>query len=186
MNESIDIEKKIFYIVSVIFLFIFIYYAFKSGIAYGFKVAFFIWALTVTTTPISTASILWSFPIKIFTNIPMFVSKFVISILSLSILYYYYKYNYSLINSVQVGKAFIKIIKLNLYKIFFISIIASVICSYILDYIVDYFLFPYNIYKYNTVQIIGLIILFIYLNIMYFKILIKNNIVGIKRKYYLL
>uniref|UniRef100_A0AB39JAE2 Uncharacterized protein n=1 Tax=Florenciella sp. virus SA2 TaxID=3240092 RepID=A0AB39JAE2_9VIRU len=185
-NSSINIEKNIFYIVSIIFLIIFVYYAYQSGITYGFKIAFFIWALTVTTTPISTASVLWSFPIKIFTNIPMFVSKFIISILSLFILYYFYTYNYSIINSVQVGKAFIKIVKLNLYLIILISIVASVICSYLLDVIVDYFIINPNNYKINVIQLISLSILFICLNIMYFKILIKNNIVGINKKYYLL
>ena len=78
MNEYKNkIEASYFNIISVFFLFIFMFYGFRKGIKQGFKLTLFLWSLTVCTTPISSTSILLSFPIKIFTKVPMFVTKFV-------------------------------------------------------------------------------------------------------------
>ena len=187
MNEQsthFTIEQNTFYIISFIFILLFFYYAYNSGITYGINVVGFIWAFTVSTTPISTASILLSFPLKIFTSIPMHITKFVISILSLFVLFYYYKYKYHIINTIPIGKVFINIIKSNLYIIFAISIISSVMCSYLIDTMINYLMIPTSSIDYNTS--ISILIFFLLLNVIYLKLLLSNKILGIKSKYYIL
>tara|TARA_Y100000389_G_scaffold181404_1_gene196976 strand:- start:6331 stop:6927 length:597 start_codon:yes stop_codon:yes gene_type:complete len=183
-----NIEGQYFKIVSFLFLFIFIFYAFKNGFQNGFKLSIFIWCLTVCTTPISSASVLLSFPIKIFTQIPMFVTKFITSLLSLILLGYFYIYNYDLICKIPLGKAFIKIIKSKLYSLFLVSIIASVISSYMLDNFVDYFILSEKtMLKKDTLgKLLFLFLIFICLNFIYFNMLIKNKIVEFGKKYYFL
>jgi hypothetical protein len=114
----------------------------------------------------------------------MHITKFVISILSLFVLFYYYKYKYHIINTIPIGKAFIKIIKSNLYIIFAISIISSVICSYLIDTMINYLMIPTSTINYNTS--IPIFIFFLLLNIIYLKLLLSNKILGIKNKYYIL
>jgi hypothetical protein len=190
MNEYIKnkIETSYFNTISVLFLFIFIFYVFRKGIKQGFELTLFLWCLTVCTTPISSASILLSFPIKIFTKIPMFVTKFVTSILSLGLLVYYYKYNYSLINKIPLGKAFIKIIKSNLYVLFIVSIVASTLSSYMIDNFVDYFILSdmKMIKKDKLGSLLAAFLIFVFLNYIYFNILIKYKIFTSNRPYYFL
>ena len=183
-----NIETYYFYIISVLFLFIFVFYAMKNGIKHGFKLSLFIWCLTVSTTPISTASVLLSFPIKIFTSIPMFITKFISSLFSLITLTYFYNYKYDLISKIPLGKAFIKIVKSKLYNIFLVAIIASVISSYMLDNLVDYFILSdmKMMKKDKLGKLIVLFFIFIVLNFSYFDILIKNKIFEFSDKYYFL
>lgn len=190
INEPIkdNIESQYFRIVSFLFLFVFIFYALKNGIQSGFKLSLFIWCLTVCTTPISSASVLLSFPIKIFTEVPMFVTKFITSILSLFLLGYFYIYNYDLIYRIPLGKAFIKIIKSKLYALFLVSIIASVISSYMLDNFVDYFILSEKtmLKKETLGRLLFLFLIFVCLNFIYFNTLIKNKIFVFGKKYYFL
>jgi len=190
MNEYAKnkIEESYFNIISVFFLFIFIFYGFRKGIKQGFKLTLFLWCLTVSTTPISSASILLSFPIKIFTQIPMFVTKFVTSILSLGLLVYFYKYNYNMISKIPLGKAFINIIKSNMYIIFLVSIVASVISSYMLDNFVDHFILSdmKSIKKDKLGRLLAAFLIFVFLNYVYFNILIKHKIFSSSRPYYFL
>ena len=188
-NESkTEIERHYFNLVSVVFLFLFLFYAMKNGLERGFKLSLFIWCLTVCTTPISTASILLSFPIKIFTTIPMFVTKFVSSMLGLGLLVYFYNSNHDLISKNPLGRAFIKIIQKNLYSLFFVSIVASVLSSYILDTVVDNFLLSDvpTFSKKKLGELLFVILAFICLNIAYFNILIKNKIFTIDMRSYFL
>jgi len=181
-------EENYFNVFSLAFLFIFLYYGIKNGIEYGSKITLFIWCLTVCTTPISSASVLLSFPIKIFTKIPMFVTKFVSSIISLGMLSYFYKYQFELINTIPLGRAFIKIIERKLYLLFLVSIAASIISSYILDNFVDYFVLPHDdiVEKDKLAQMILLFLVFVILNFIYFNILIKNKIFQLDKIYYFL
>lgn len=189
-TKSDDIDMQSFYIISFIFITIFVYYAIKLGMVYGFNIAFFLWCTTVCTTPISTASVLLSFPIKIFTNIPMFITKIVISILSLFVVMYYYKYKREMINTIPVGRAIIEIIKNKLFSIFLIASLSSVLSSYILNYIVDIHFLKVGILDElndNNVLALSLVsIIFLVLNFIYIKLLVDNNIVGFNRKHYFL
>jgi len=182
------VEEHYFNIISMIFLLVFIFYGMKNGIERGFKLTIFIWSLTVCTTPISTASVLLSFPIKIFTNVPMFITKLISSILSLNILAYFYVYHFDLIYKIPLGKAFIKIIETRLYALFLVAIIASVISSYMLDSFVDYFILSETqIFKKDKLRMLLLLFLvFVFLNLIYFNILIKNKIFQIDKIYYFL
>lgn len=182
MEKTKDkIETIYFNVISVLFLFVFLFYGFSKGIKEGFNLTLFIWCLTVCTTPISSASTLLSFPIKIFTTIPMFVSKCVISILSLGVLAYFYNYNYTLISKIPLGKAFIRIIKSKLYSLFLIAIIASVVSSYMLDIFVDIFILSdMNTIKKNRLgRALAAFLIFIFLNYLYFNALIKTKVFGV-------
>ena len=182
------VEGQYFNIISIIFLFIFIFYGMKNGIDRGFKLSLFIWSLTVCTTPISTASVLLSFPIKIFTNIPMFITKLISSIFSLGMLAFFYVYHYDLICKIPLGKAFIKIVETRLYALFLVAIIASVISSYMLDNFVDYFVLSDTqmLKKEKLGELLLLFLVFVFLNFMYFNILIKNKIFEFDKIYYFL
>ena len=182
-KDKINIERNYFNIISLLFLFIFVFYGIKNGFQQGVKMSLFIWALTVCTTPISSASILLSFPIKIFTTIPMFVTKFLLSILSIGLLAYFYFYQYNLICKIPLGKAFVKIIKSELYLLFVVAIIASVISSYVLDNFVDHFILSEStmMKKDKLGELLLLFLIFVYLNFMYFNILIKIRYLNLTR-----
>lgn len=183
-----SVEIIYFKAISILFLIIFLFYGIKNGMKQGFKLTLFIWSLTVCATPISTASILLSFPIKIFTTIPMFITKLISSILSLVILAYFYNYHRELISKISLGKAFIRMIKSKLYLLFLVAIVASVISSYILDNIVDVFVLhdkkPPQ--KDKLGQFLFLFLIFIILNFVYFDTLIKNEIFVFDNKHYFL
>jgi hypothetical protein len=187
-NTKTRIETQYFNLISFLFLLMFIFYGMKNGIARGFKITVFIWCLTVCTTPISSASVLLSFPIKIFTTIPMFITKSITSVLSLGILAYFYHYNYNLICKIPLGRAFVKIIKSKLYALFLVSIIASVITSYMLDNFVDHFILSNTkmLDKDKLGEMLLLFLIFVFLNLIYFNILIKHKIFEFGHKYYVL
>jgi hypothetical protein len=134
--------------------------------------------------------VLLSFPIKIFTNVPMFITKIVISILSLFVVMYYYKYKREMINTIPVGRAIIEIIKNKLFSIFLIASLSSVLSSYILNYIVDIHFLKVGILDEvndNNILALSLVsIIFLVLNFIYIKLLVDNNIVGFNRKHYFL
>ena len=185
-----DVDVQSFYIISFIFISIFVYYAKKLGMVYGFNIAFFLWCVTVCSTPISTVSVLLSFPIKIFTYVPMFITQLVISILSFCVVMYYYKYKREMINTIPVGRAIIEIIKNKLFIIFLIASFSSILSSYILNYIVDIHFLKVsildNLNVNNNLVLYIVSFLFLILNFIYIKLLVDNDIVGFNRKHYFL
>jgi hypothetical protein len=188
MNEfekDNKIDMKIFYIISFIFISIFLYYGIKVSISYGFQIAFFIWCTTVCTTPISSASILVSFPLKVFAQVPMFITKTITSVFSFLVVIYYYKYKREIINTIPLGKVVIKIIKSRIFSIFIIATLSSILSSYLLNHIVDVHLFKINEPIQNIV-LFALFCLFLILNYIYVKLLFNNNIIGFENKHYLL
>ena len=189
-QKTEDVDMQYFYIISYIFICIFVYYAIKLGMIYGFHIAFFIWCTTVCTTPISTASVLLSFPVKIFTNIPMFITKIIISILSLFVVIYYYQYKREMINTIPVGRAITTILNNKLFSIFLIASLSSVLSSYILNYIVDVHFLKIKILddtKNNSAFVLSSVsVIFLILNYIYMKLLVNNNIVGFNKKHYFL
>lgn len=187
-KDKTTVERNYFTIISLLFLFIFVFYGLKNGFEQGFKISLFIWALTVSTTPISSASILLSFPMKIFIKIPMFITKTLLSILSLGLLVYFYHYQYNLICKIPLGKAFVKIIKSHLYNLFLVAIIASIISSYMLDSFVDNFILSEStmMRKDKLGKLLLVFFIFVLLNFIYFDILIKNKIFEFDKKYYFL
>lgn len=185
-----DVDMQSFYIISFIFISIFVYYAKKLGMVYGFNIAFFLWCVTVCSTPISTVSVLLSFPIKIFTYVPMFITQLVISILSFCVVMYYYKYKREMINTIPVGRAIVEIIKNKLFIIFLIASLSSILSSYILNYMVDIHFLKVSILdnlKVNNNLVLYIVsFLFLILNFIYIKLLVDNDIVGFNRKHYFL
>lgn len=185
-----DVDMQSFYIISFIFISIFVYYAKKLGMVYGFNIAFFLWCVTVCSTPISTVSVLLSFPIKIFTYVPMFITQLVISILSFCVVMYYYKYKREMINTIPVGRAIVEIIKNKLFIIFLIASLSSILSSYILNYMVDIHFLKVsildNLNVNNNLVLYIVSFLFLILNFIYIKLLVDNDIVGFNRKHYFL
>lgn len=187
-KDKINIETSYFNVISIIFLFIFVFYGLKNGLERGFKLSLFIWCLTVCTTPISSASVLLSFPIKIFASMPMFVTKFISSVFSMGMLAYFYLHHRDLICKIPLGRAFVKIIKSKLYHLFAVAIVASVISSYMLDNFVDHFVLSKSkmMKKDKLGELLLLFLVFVYLNLTYFHILIKNKIFEFDKNYYFL
>lgn len=106
----------------------------------------------------------------------------------MGLLAYFYCYQYNLICKIPLGKAFVKIIKSELYLLFVVAIIASVISSYMLDNFVDHFILSDSIMikKDKLGTLLLLFLVFVYLNFIYFHILIKNKIFEFEKKYYFL
>ena len=179
-------NKRIFYITSITFLLIFLYYAFRNGINNGFLITLFVWCVTVSTTPISTDSILLTFPIKVFTDIPLFATKTLISILSFLVVYYFYKFKQVLINTTPIGRAIVRIMDNRIYAIFGIAIIASIISSYLLDAVLDNYVIIKDNGLYTTPRVVSALTAFLMLNITYFAFLTKYNILAFNKKHYFL
>lgn len=175
-----SIDLNIFYTVSVVFLCVFIYYGLQGGFKYGFKASIFTWCLTVCLTPISSASILFSFPIKIFTGIPMFFTKFLVSVICIFVLMYYYHYKYNFISRLPLGRTFIKMMNLRLYSIFIVAILSSIMTSYLLDYIVDRFILNLEVTTAdandNILPEVVVLIVSVFLIYTYFKIIADSRI----------
>lgn len=179
LNKGDEIKLYIFDVISIAFLLLFMVYGYIRGTKYGFLLSVFIWCIFVCTTPIPEAALLLSFPLKNFFNISMDISQIFISIFSLILLNIFYIYSSSLLKTIFIGKMFHKIISLNLYSLFFYSIIASIAGAYILDMVID----TYVLNKKNRINLssmifaLGVVILF---NIFYFYTMIRYNITVVK------
>lgn len=185
-KEGEEQNRQTFYIVSVIFLIIFSYYAFRTGLNNGFVITLFLWCVTVSTTPISSASILLTFPTKVFTNIPLFVTKTLISIMSLIVIYYFYKYKRELISTFPIGQAIVRIMNNRIYAIFGIAIVSSIISSYLLDAVLDKYVIIKENGLYTTPRVVSALTAFLMLNVTYFAFLAKYNILAFNKKHYFL
>ena len=175
LDKGDEIKLYIFDVISVAFLLLFIFYGYIRGTKYGFLLSVFIWAIFVCTTPIPEAGLLLSFPLKNFFKIPMDISQIFISIFGLILLYLFYVYSSSLLNTILIGKMFHKIISLNLYSLFFYSIVASIAGAYILDMLIDaYVLNEKN--RMNIPRMILALAVMILLNILYFYTMIRYKI----------
>ena len=121
-----DLASDKLKIVSIIFLCIFGFKLIHHSLKYSMYSSLLLWASVVVATPLPSASILFSFPLKVYFNIPMHITQIVASIIALVLIHF--------INPVYLP-GFVKLlIKKHLYYITVIfCIISSVILSKVLD-----------------------------------------------------
>ena len=105
VNKKLNTKIHIFDIVSIIFLLIFIYYAYNHGTNCGIIISLFIWAFFVCTTPIPEAGLLLTIPLKHFFNIELNISQFYISLFASLLLIFFYFYSYNNATSVKIERA---------------------------------------------------------------------------------
>lgn len=176
-DKKEEVNKTLFNILSIAFLTIFFIYGYKKGVKYGSTIALFIWAFLVCSVPIPQVALLLAFPLKNFFNINMSLSQMIISLFAFFILLFYYFTCKSIIKTTKIGKIFLNIMKNKVYSIFIISILASIVGTHLLDIFVDLFVFKTK-KKDNKIYRDSLFfsVMFIVLNLWYFKIAFKNNI----------
>jgi len=119
---------KTFQIISILFLLYFIYNIYYYSVIDSLFKTILLWATVVVATPLPSAAVLLSFPMKIFLNIPMYISQIIASILSLLLIFTYTSYAPQIIKT---------IVEQQMYSIFFISIVSSVVISKWIDHVID-------------------------------------------------
>jgi len=119
-----------FKLISILFFIYFLYEVYvRSSIVVALIDTLTTWAMEVVSTPIPAVSILLGFPLKMFFDLPMYITYLLITGLSFFILYYYKHYD----------SPFIKhILETKMYSIFIISIVSSTILATLLDSGIEY------------------------------------------------
>ena len=108
-------------IISIIMLLYFFYNWSNKPLTH----ALLLWSTMVVATPVPNASILLSFPAKIFFNIPLYVSQNIASVMSILFIGIFpFEFHPQLLK---------KIIKQNAYHVIIISIISSVLIANVID-----------------------------------------------------
>lgn len=130
MANTLDYSK--FKIISILFLFIFVFKLINNTLTYSFYSTILLWASVVVATPLPSASILFSFPFKIYFNIPMHITQILASILSLVLIKF--------INPMYLPDFVKTLIK---RKIFYITVIICIITSVGLSKLLDSILNAY-------------------------------------------
>ncbi len=133
-----DLESNKLKIVSIIFLCIFGFKLIHHSLKYSVYSTLLLWASVVVATPLPSASILFSFPLNIYFNIPMYITQIVASIISLVLIHF--------INPVYLP-GFVKLLIKK--HIFYITVIFCIITSVILSKVLDTLLNAYVNKKYN-------------------------------------
>lgn len=141
-NPNDRVNKTIFNVLSIVFLFIFCLHAYQKGTVYGIYMTLFLWAFFVCSVPIPQVALLLSFPLKHFFQITMETSQFFISCIAFMMLLCFHYYKKSLLQSHKIGLLFETIMKKQLYFIFILSIVASIIGSFLIDVFVDIYVLP--------------------------------------------
>lgn len=128
--KSETVKFHIFKLVSVLFFIYFLYEVYtRSSIKVALLDTLTEWATAVVSTPIPSVSILLGFPLKMFFNLPIYITYLLIAGLSIFILFHYEHYDPSLDK---------KIIYTKMYSIFIISILSSTILTKLLDSGIEY------------------------------------------------
>ena len=142
MNE-LQYQIYSFQIISILMLIFFIYQWSNNPL---YK-SLLLWSTLVLATPLPNASILISFPAKIFFNIPLYISQIIASLLSILFILY--------IPSLSQPHLLKQIMKHRAYMVVLISIISSILISNIIDDIMNGI--------FNTIKfVIALILIIIY------------------------
>jgi hypothetical protein len=139
-----------FQIISILFLLYFIYNIYYYSVIDSLFKTILLWATVVVATPLPSAAVLLSFPMKIFLNIPMYISQIIASILSLLLIFTYTSYAPQIIKT---------IVEQQMYSIFFISIVSSVVISKWIDHVIDR---NVNIEIFLLLTIISFVLVYIY------------------------
>lgn len=137
MNQ-IQYQSYSFKILSIIMLMYFFYHWSNQPL----QRSLLLWSTLVISTPVPNASILLSFPAKIFFNIPLYISQIAASILSILFILF--------LPIMSQPPLLQKILRQRRYYMFIISIISSVLIANIID----------DIFK-NTFDTLKIIIAFL-------------------------
>ena len=113
-------------VVSILFLCIFVFKLIHHSLDYSVNSTLLLWASVVVATPLPSASILFSFPLNVYFNIPMHVTQIVASVVALVMI--------RLMNPVYLP-GFVKLLlKKNIFNTTVLfCIISSVLLSKVLD-----------------------------------------------------
>jgi hypothetical protein len=106
-----------------------LYDAYKRSVENAVVDTLIMWATAVLSTPIPSVSILLGFPIKMFLNIPIYITYIIIAFLSFFILIQYEHRDSSFVQ---------KILQNKMYSIFILSILSSTVLTYLLDSGIEY------------------------------------------------
>ena len=127
--KSETIQLHIFQFVSIIFFIYFLYSAYSHSVVDALADTLTAWATVVIGTPIPSVSILLGFPMKVFFNIPIYITYLFIAVLSFFILIHFENYASSFVQHILQTKT---------YSIFIISIVSSTILTHLLDSGIEY------------------------------------------------
>lgn len=116
-----EYQKYSFQILSIFMILYFIYQWSQNPL----EKSILMWSTLVIATPIPNASILLSFPAKVFFNVPLYVSQIITSILSILFI--------SFLPSLSQPTFLQHILKHQNYSIFIISILSSILIANIID-----------------------------------------------------
>ena len=136
-----EVRIKIYNGLTSIFILLLVYYSLMYNLSQGLYNTIITWCMFVISTPIPEAGFLISIPLKNFFNIHLDITQWVVSFVSVLVIYYlYYNYKPTLKQS-KAGLYALKIITLDLYPIFIYSILSSVSISYLFDEFIDFYLY---------------------------------------------
>lgn len=121
-----DLDSLKLKVVSILFLCIFVFKLIHHSLDYSVNSTLLLWASVVVATPLPSASILFSFPLNVYFNIPMHVTQIVASVVALVMI--------RLMNPVYLP-GFVKLLlKKNIFNTTVLfCIISSVLLSKVLD-----------------------------------------------------
>jgi len=123
------IQYHIFQFVSIFFLIYFLYSVYSNSVVDALEDTLTAWATGAIATPIPGISILLTFPVKFFLNVPMYITYLFIAVLSFFILTHFENHAYSFVQHILQTKT---------YSIFIISILSSTILTQLLDSGIEY------------------------------------------------
>ena len=133
-----DLDSSKFKLISILFLCIFLFKLIHHTLIYSLYSTLLLWASIVVATPLPSASILFSFPLKFYFNIPMHITQLVASIIALILIHF--------ITPVYLP-GFVKLLIKK--HIFYITVIFCIITSVVLSKVLDSLLNAYVNKKYN-------------------------------------
>ena len=165
--EHIKNKVKFISLVSIFFIItiFLIYYIIKFGILNGLLKLFISWIFFTIATPTPQTGLLLSLPLKIIYKIPLDISQFIASIVSLIIIFGLHFYSPETLKSEMFGKVLDSVVKNNAYLILVTSTIGSTTLSGLIDNCIDYFS-KKNINYYKVISYLILtIISFVYYNL---------------------
>ncbi len=119
--DSKKYQLRSFQILSVIMLVYFFYHWSQSPL----QKSLLMWSTLVIATPIPNASILLSFPAKVFFQIPLYISQVVASVLSILFILF--------LPSLSQPTFLQNILRQHNYEVFALSILSSILIANIID-----------------------------------------------------
>jgi len=157
-----ELRLKIYNGVTIIFILLLVYYSVVYNLSQGVFNTIITWCMFVISTPIPEAGLLISIPLKNFFNIHLDITQWIVSFVSVLVIYYFY-YNYKAnLKQSKAGMYALKIIKLNLYPIFIYSILSSVSISYLFDEFIDFYIYKSKIENVEIYAFISFLSIILY------------------------